>query len=325
MWPRSGDIIRGRRGEVSGFVRDFRATARRSEQGRCLRAVWRRCRALAKLTGCDWRSDALAVHQKCWIAISLELAHDARVLRVSKIHKSFGGAFVLDGVDFSIRSGTITCLLGGNGSGKTTLFNIICGFLRAEAGSVWLGEREITGRAPFSISSLGIARTFQDLRLIGKLTVRENVLLALPRHPGEQLRCALLPPGFQRERDAADRRRSDSLLAEFFLAEVPDQLASEISYGQQKLLTLACCAAMDASLLLLDEPVAGISPEYREHIAERLASLKAAGKTILLIEHQPDFLERTGDAFLYLQAGRLHRFDTLAALRAAPVAHDALN
>lgn len=82
---------------------------------------------------------------------------------------------------------------------------------------------------------------------------------------------------------------------------------------------------MDATLLLLDEPVAGISPEFREHIAERLSTLRMSGTTIFLIEHQPDFLERTGDAFLYLQAGRLHRFDTLAALRAAPVAHDALN
>lgn len=154
---------------------------------------------------------------------------------------------------------------------------------------------------------------------------RENVLLALPQHPGENLGRALLPPFLHRERDAADRRKADALLAEFFLAEVADQPASEISYGQQKLLTLACCAAMDASLLLLDEPVAGISPEYREHIAERLASLQAAGKAILLIEHQRDFLERTGDAFLFLQTGRLHRFDTLAELRAAPVAHDALN
>lgn len=80
---------------------------------------------------------------------------------------------------------------------------------------------------------------------------------------------------------------------------------------------------MDASLLLLDEPVAGISPEYRERIAERLDSLKATGKTILFIEHQADFLEHTGDAFLCLQAGKLHRFDTLDQLRAAPVAHGA--
>lgn len=155
--------------------------------------------------------------------------------------------------------------------------------------------------------------------------MRENVLLALPNHPGERLARALLPPRFHRQRDAEDHRIADALLAEFFLGEVADQSASEISYGQQKLLTLACCAAMDASLLLLDEPVAGISHEYRDWIGGRLASIRAAGKAILLIEHQADFLERVGERFLLLEAGHLHCFDTLAELSAAPVAHEALN
>src|SRR6185436_9794533 len=134
----------------------------------------------------------------------------------------------------------------------------------------------------------------------------------LPDHPGERLTGALLPLGVHGRRDGEDRQRSATLLSDFFLAEVADQLAGEISYGQQKLLTLACCAAMDARLLLLDEPVAGISPEYRERLAERLVSLKTAGKTILLIEHQPDFLERVGERFLFLEAGRLDGFDTFA-------------
>lgn len=247
------------------------------------------------------------------------------MLVVEQLSFGFPGRTILDRVSFQLRPGVVTCLLGGNGSGKTTLFNLITGFLHQDSGSIRFAEIELSRRVPFNISQLGVARTFQDLRLIGKLSVRENVLLACPNHPGEQLGGALMPQRLYRERDTEDRSKADPLLAEFFLAEVADQPASEISYGQQKLLTLACCAAMDASLLLLDEPVAGISPEYRERIAERIASLKAAGKTILLIEHQPDFLERTGDTFLYLQAGRLHRFDTLAALRAAPVAHDALN
>ena len=247
------------------------------------------------------------------------------MLAIEQLCFRFPGRAILDRTSFELRPGAITCLLGGNGSGKTTLFNLITGFLRPDAGAIRLGERKLNGCAPFRISRMGVARTFQDLRLIGKLTVRENILLALPHHPGERPGRALLPQRLHRTRDAADRCKTDALLADYFLAEVADQPASEISYGQQKLLTLACCAAMDASLLLLDEPVAGISPEYRERIAERLASLKAAGRTILLIEHQPDFLERTGDAFLYLQAGRHHRFDTLAALRAAPVARDALN
>jgi len=243
------------------------------------------------------------------------------ILTIKGLSKNFPGKMILLEVDLELQSGMITCLMGGNGSGKTTLFNLITGFLTPDAGFIRLSETNLVGRKPFRISRMGVARTFQDLRLIGKLSVRQNILFALPHNLGEKLGYALFPTHFYQKREKADRCRADALLSEYFLAEVADQAASEISYGQQKLLTLACCAAMDASLLLLDEPVAGISPEYRERIAERLACLKAAGKTILLIEHQPDFLERTGDAFLYLQAGRLHHFDTLAALRAAPVVH----
>jgi len=249
--------------------------------------------------------------------------HAPPMLTAEHLTFGFPGRQILDAVGFALHPGTITCLLGGNGAGKTTLFNIITGFLQPHTGTLFLGKTSLTGHPPYRISRLGVARTFQDLRLIGKLTVRDNILLAQPQHPGERIGHALLPSSFNRERDAADQRKTVTLLEEFFLDQVADQAASELSYGQQKLLTLACCAAMDASLLLLDEPAAGISPEFRERIAKRLDSLKAAGKTILLIEHQVDFLEHTGDAFLYLQAGKLHGFDTLDQLRAAPVAHDA--
>lgn len=245
------------------------------------------------------------------------------MLMIEQLSFNFPGRTILDGVGFQLGSGAITCLMGGNGSGKTTLFNLITGFLRPDSGSIRLDDAELTRLAPFRINRLGVARTFQDLRLIGKLSVRENLLLALPNHPGERLTSALLPPRIHSAHNLDDQRQADTLLAEFFLADVAGQVASEISYGQQKLLTLACCVANGADLLLLDEPVAGISPEYRERMAGRLASLRAAGKTILLIEHQPDFLERVGGRFLFLEAGRLHHFDTLAELRAAPVAHTA--
>lgn len=247
------------------------------------------------------------------------------MLTITGICIAFGNCVVLDDVSLSLDRGVITCLLGGNGCGKTTLFNIISGFLRPDSGSLRFGNVELTHCAPYSIARSGIARTFQDLRLIGKLTVFENLLLASPSHPGERFFHALMPKHMQRKRDTDDCSAAKALLAEYFLADVADQPASEISIGQQKLLTLACCAAMDAPLLLLDEPVAGISPEYRDCIVNRLDNFRAAGKTILLIEHQWDFLERTGDVFLYLQGGRLHRFSNLAALRAASVIHNDLN
>lgn len=247
------------------------------------------------------------------------------MLKVENLSFGFPGRKIFDDISFQLQSGIITCLLGGNGSGKTTLFNVITGFLRPAAGIVRFRDVEITKCAPSRISRLGIARTFQDLRLIGKLSVRENLLLSLSTRASEGLMRALFRPEFGNGCDTTNRDKTDMLLSEFFLADVATQPASEISYGQQKLLTLACCAALDADLILLDEPVAGISPEYRERIAERLASLKTTGKTILFIEHQHDFLERVGDHFLFLESGRLHAFETLAALRDAPVTHDALN
>lgn len=235
----------------------------------------------------------------------------------------FPGRVLLDNVSFEVRAGAATCLLGGNGSGKTTLFNIISGFLRPDSGSIRLNDTELVGRSPFRISRLGVSRAFQDLRLIGKLSVRENVSLAFRGNPGELLSRALFDSARRNQRAKEDFQRAELLLASFHLSKVSDELASEISYGQQKLLTLACCSAMEADVYLLDEPVAGISPEYREHIAEHLATLRTAGKTILFIEHQMDFLKRVGDQFLFLEAGRLYVFDNLTEMRTASVTHHA--
>ena len=246
------------------------------------------------------------------------------MLIVEHLTFRFSGKPILDNVSFSLASGKLTCILGGNGTGKTTLFNVISGFLKPESGNVWCGERNLNQLDPFQISRLGVGRTFQDLRLIPKLSVRENILLAIPNHPGEQLTRALLPDNLNRVRDSDDRHRADSILDDYYLSEHADQPASELSFGQQKLLTLACCVALDANILLLDEPVAGISPEYSEQIVQRLANLKASGKTILLIEHQPEFLEQTGDRFLFLETGQIHAFETFSNLRDAPATQHVL-
>ncbi len=143
----------------------------------------------------------------------------------------------------------------------------------------------------YHLDSPGKSAAYKLLRAPGSATLRPQPDLSVnfdtAEHvfiEGENLEVLKV------RQDAAHQHKAEALLAEFFLETVAQQPASEISYGQQKLLTLACCSAVDASLLLLDEPVAGISPEYRELLAARLAGFKAAGKTILLIKHQPDFL-----------------------------------
>ena len=170
------------------------------------------------------------------------------MLVLSNIHKSFGDVRVLNGVNLRLEKGCVYTLKGGNGSGKTTLINIISGFLAPTNGIVeFLGKR-IAKFAPYRLNRLGIGRTFQDLRLATQMTVHENVLLALEKKmfafPTRQLES-----------------RIDEILKKVSLSEKRNELAGEISYGQQKLLTIGCCIANDAGLLLFDEPVAGIDKQ----------------------------------------------------------------
>ena len=205
--------------------------------------------------------------------------------------------------------------MGANGSGKSTLFNLITGFIKPHSGDIYFREKNITDYSPFKINRTGIGRTFQDLRLISKLTVRENVLLAMHGNPGDNWMKALLPPFFYSKEIKLLEEKADEMISEYFLQDVKNNLAGEISYGQQKLLNLACCVANGASLLLLDEPVAGINPEYRNKIDLLLKQLREKGKTILLIEHNTDFIGDVADKIFFLHEGKISSFENIAALR----------
>ena len=167
------------------------------------------------------------------------------MLVLSEITKFFGDVRVLNGISLRLEKGLVYTLKGGNGSGKTTLFNMISGFLKPTGGTIRFRNRSITKSTPHKINRLGIGRTFQDLRLATQLTVYENILLALEKT------MFAFPTRWQKS-------RIDEILEKLSLSEKRDELAGEISYGQQKLLTLGCCIANDADLLLIDEPVAGI-------------------------------------------------------------------
>jgi len=169
--------------------------------------------------------------------------------------------------------------------------------------------------SPFKINLLGISRTFQDLRIITKLSVKENILLSMKENPTDNVLNALLPQSIHRNANKMLEQKADEIIQQFFLGEVQNSLAAEISYGQQKLLTLACCVANGASLLLLDEPVAGIQPEYRNKIATLIKQLKEQGKTILLIEHNTDFIADISDHIFFLHEGKISNFDNMETLR----------
>lgn len=198
----------------------------------------------------------------------------------------------------------ITAIIGPNGAGKTTLLNILTGFLRPNAGQCFLGEREITHAPPHRIARLGISRTFQDLRLVTQVSVLENVLTACPNQRGEQLLSALLRYRVvaeeSRNRDAAFR-----WLRFVELEEQVNDLAGELSYGQQKLLTLAICLATDARILLLDEPVAGVAPQMVEKILGLLRRLRDQGKQIVFIEHDLESVRQVADRVVVMDDGKV--------------------
>jgi len=212
------------------------------------------------------------------------------MLELKNIQKSFGDVRVLNGVNFCLEKGLIYTLKGGNGSGKTTLINIISGFLKPDEGSIELNGKRIVSFLPYRVNRQGIGRTFQDLRLATQMTVYENISLALEK------RMFAYPSKEQ-------QKRADEILDMVSLLNKRNELAGEISYGQQKLLTIGCCIANNAELLLIDEPVAGIDKDNRTKIMQLVKQLKKGGKTILQIEHHPDYIKETSDSVLKMEKG----------------------
>lgn len=240
------------------------------------------------------------------------------ILTVRNIKKSYGEHEVLRDVSFSVSGGSVSVLMGTNGSGKTTLFNIISGFVRQDAGDILLDEESINKLRPYQRKRSGIGRTFQDMRLIGDLSVKENVMLAFSNQQGEKWWKVLLPSKKVREEQRHNSTQADQLLEDCFIDDIAESKANEISYGQQKLLNMACCMASGASVLLLDEPVAGVNPAFREKLATVVKKLKEQGKALLVIEHNSDFIETVADEILFLHDGVVQRFNSYQEFRESP-------
>jgi len=230
------------------------------------------------------------------------------VLEIKDIYKSFGEQKVLRGLDMSVDKGKIYTIIGGNGAGKTTLFNLITGFLRPDKGEITYKGKCLDHNSPVSINAKGITRTFQDLRIINQLTVKENLLLSFKNNPGEKILNAFLPSSVFKKQYRQLNEKAEIILDKVHLNIVADNLAGEISYGQQKLLTIGCCLANDAEMLLLDEPVAGIDKDNYTRIYDLIFELKKEGKTILQIEHNHDFVEKLSDGIWFLNAGKASYF-----------------
>ena len=215
------------------------------------------------------------------------------VLTITDIRKSFGGLSAVGGASFSLKKGQITALIGPNGAGKTTIFNMVTGTLGCDSGSVTLNGRELTGMKPYEVERLGIARSFQDVRLNDNMTVLDNVAVAVPNQPGEKVSSLILHPIMSRKAENA---------------------VKDLSYGDQKLVAIARLLATDCDVLLLDEPTSGVDPGSVNLVIEGVSKLRDLGKTVCLVEHSVHFVERLADHAVFLDQGVVIAQGTVAEL-----------
>lgn len=215
----------------------------------------------------------------------------APLLEVAGLTRRFGGLVAVDDISLSLQTGEIMGLLGPNGSGKSTVLNLISGALRSDSGSVRLGGREIGNTAPHRIARLGVARTFQLVRVLSSLTCRENVLAGIAFG-----RNALW--------GQVAHQRADELLARVGLPGRADTATAELTYIDQKRLELARALALSPQLLLLDEWLAGLNPTELQEGITLVSSLRGEGMTILLVEHVMDAIRLLCDRCVVMNAGR---------------------
>jgi branched-chain amino acid transport system permease protein len=227
------------------------------------------------------------------------------LLEIRGLSKSFGGIRALAGLDLTVMPGRIVAVIGPNGSGKTTFFNLVTGLTRPDAGHVRFAGEDVTGLAPHVIVERGIARTFQNLRLFANMTVTDNVLVGThARTATGALGAVLRPPGVRREEEAA-RARAARVLALFGNRLLPRaaHLARTLSYANRRRLEIARALVSEPTLLLLDEPTAGMNPTETLELTDQIRSLRDAGVTILLIEHKLGVVNEIADHVVVLDHG----------------------
>lgn len=225
------------------------------------------------------------------------------MLILENVSKSFDGIRALKDFSLSVKPGEIVGVIGPNGAGKTTIFNVINGFVIPDSGKAMFNGSEILGLPPYKVARRGIARTFQKLRLIRRLSVMDNVLLSIREQQGEQFGRIFLKWKAIKKQEIENQKAAKSLLEKSDLADKANDPAENLSYGQQKLLSIVCCLVAGADLLLLDEPVAGIAPEMTKKILLAIRSLPEQGKSVIFIEHNLDAVLQICDRVIFMDAG----------------------
>jgi branched-chain amino acid transport system ATP-binding protein len=239
------------------------------------------------------------------------------ILETADVVKHFGGIFAVDGATLDVKEGSITALIGPNGAGKTTFFNVITGFYRPDGGMASFEGASILGRAPHAIARMGMVRTFQITKALARMPVIDNMMLAAPDQPGERIVGLLTRPGASRRREEEIRGQALELLSVFNLEPLAEEYAGTLSGGQRKLLELARALMAEPTLLLLDEPMAGINPTLGARLLDHMQQLRRErGVTFLFIEHDMEVVMNHSDRVVVMAEGRVIADGTPEKVRA---------
>lgn len=245
------------------------------------------------------------------------------LLKIENLSKNFGGLAAVSDVNIDLEKNELVGLIGPNGAGKTTLFNLLTGVYEPSSGEVTLttedGQEVLNGKEPSEINRLGLARTFQNIRLFGNLTVLDNVLIALhPKHGANFWTSVLRTPGYYRNREGL-KERAVELLTIFNLQDLIYEKAKNLPYGQQRRLEIVRALATEPKVLFLDEPAAGMNPNETANLTELIRQIqKDFDITVVLIEHDMSLVMNVCERIYVLEYGKLIAHGTPTEIQNSP-------
>lgn len=226
------------------------------------------------------------------------------ILVADGVVRRFGGLTAVDVAHFEVQRGTITALIGPNGAGKSTFFNLLTGFDMAQEGAGTFNGKPLRGMAPAKVARAGMVRTFQLTKALNRMTVIENMRLGAQAQPGENFLTAFVPP-LWKSRERAITEQAHDLLHRFKLYEKRDDYAGSLSGGQRKLLEMARALMSNPTMVMLDEPMAGVNPALTESLLDHIVDLKQQGMTVLFVEHDMHMVRRISDWVVVMAEGRI--------------------
>ncbi len=245
------------------------------------------------------------------------------ILEVQDLVKHYGGVRAVDGASFTVDRGSITGLIGPNGAGKSTALNVIGGFIPPSAGHVRFDGEDVTGKPMHELARRGLVRTFQLARVFGNLTALENLLVAAPRHPGETPLGVVAGRGYWGSDERKLIAEARALMKGFGMEGKEDEYGRNLSGGQKRAVETMRALMMKPKLLLLDEPMAGLSPSLSRQLEDMFLKLRDEGLSLLLVEHELDTVERVCGKVVVMAQGKVLSEGRMAELRTRQNVQDA--